>query len=269
MNRRRRAFTLVELLVVIGIIAILIAILLPALQKAREQARIVACASNMRQIGLAMHMYANDNKGWMPPIYKSPTANPPDFRPIVSTTGAANANALGHLLPHPWNPGANTKYLNNPDVFFCPSDRIRFNRDRVDKIADGINYGAGMIGGSGISYIYLFIPPDSALSTTPPGDQGPYVPWARYKLGEKMRNGPSQTAILYEYGPWYSSTPTNKYYPSKVTHNHQGTAARWITWNTLYMDGHVTPVDVIRMTKKGTLSNTGTPNQYEQLDLYY
>lgn len=61
-----RAFTLVELLVVIGIIAVLISILLPSLSKARQAAIKVQCASNMRQMGMGVALYANDNQGSMP-----------------------------------------------------------------------------------------------------------------------------------------------------------------------------------------------------------
>ena len=65
-HRKRRAFTLVELLVVIGIIAVLIGILLPVLGRAQAQARTTACMSNLRQIGIALRAYANDNRDHYP-----------------------------------------------------------------------------------------------------------------------------------------------------------------------------------------------------------
>src|SRR5439155_12098843 len=64
-SREPSGFTLVELLVVIGIIALLISILLPTLAKAREGARQVKCLSNMRQLSLAAFTFAGENKGWM------------------------------------------------------------------------------------------------------------------------------------------------------------------------------------------------------------
>src|SRR5205823_12613548 len=65
-NRRPGGFTLVELLVVIGIIAVRVSILLPSLNRAREAANQTKCLSNLRQLGLAFVMYLNENKGAFP-----------------------------------------------------------------------------------------------------------------------------------------------------------------------------------------------------------
>ncbi len=64
---RKSGFTLIELLVVIAVIAILAAMLLPGLAKAKERSKRAACTSNLRQVGLAMHMYADDSADTYPP----------------------------------------------------------------------------------------------------------------------------------------------------------------------------------------------------------
>jgi prepilin-type N-terminal cleavage/methylation domain-containing protein len=103
--RRNRAFTLVELLVVISIVALLVALLLPGLGKAREQARRTACLSNVRQQAIGATSYAADNRGWYASNPYRPTlATGQPYVPGDSNWGdhMRNANVLGIGGPTGW-----------------------------------------------------------------------------------------------------------------------------------------------------------------------
>ncbi len=83
-HRRRSGFTLVELLVVIGIIALLVSILLPTLGRARDSANAVKCQSNLRQIGVGILFYANDNDGFLVAVQQEQV---PQFDPMAAPIG--------------------------------------------------------------------------------------------------------------------------------------------------------------------------------------
>jgi prepilin-type processing-associated H-X9-DG protein/prepilin-type N-terminal cleavage/methylation domain-containing protein len=119
-HSRRTAFTLVELLVVIGIIALLISILLPALNKAREASQVAKCLSNMRQLGMAAASYTAENKGYLVPADVSdPTLASEPYGRVWSDTWATILVGLKYLnYPSKIDP------VNPPpedNVFHCPS----------------------------------------------------------------------------------------------------------------------------------------------------
>jgi prepilin-type N-terminal cleavage/methylation domain-containing protein len=99
----RRAFTLIELLVVIAIIAILASLLLPVLAKAKDKAKQVACASNMRQWGVALRMYVDDNNDGIPhdgmPMSAANGGTPPFDHTSYSAGDSMQPNAWFNLLP--------------------------------------------------------------------------------------------------------------------------------------------------------------------------
>ena len=135
MNRSRRGFTLIELLVVLGIIGVVLAIVLPGVERARHQAYITKCGSNLHQIALALSAYENENRGnWPRTVYDPATADAP-----VKGTGSTAADPFtpgSAVRPNDLTAGlfllVRTQRL-TPAVFVCPyNDATSFAPDRAD-----------------------------------------------------------------------------------------------------------------------------------------
>ena len=101
-DHQHRAFTLVEMLVTIAMIAILASLLMPALGRGKESGRVAACQGNLHQIGVALQLYVDDNKNIMPTMYDRPLSGAP-----------TNLPAMNVVLAGP---------LGSTQVLRCPSD---------------------------------------------------------------------------------------------------------------------------------------------------
>jgi prepilin-type N-terminal cleavage/methylation domain-containing protein/prepilin-type processing-associated H-X9-DG protein len=243
---RRPAFTLVELLVVIGIIAVMISMLLPALNKARDAANVVTCASNLRQVGIALNMYANDYKGVLPPQWGvHPTTK--QWVPVNSIGTYVYALGLSFLTPTApsWETAgirtakpyyAPGKYLPNADAFFCPGDTYYTPR-REGKFWAQDGWSGGGFAYAGYSYLYCakdtfqanaaspYWVSDAAEKSTP----GLRASVERYKVTGR---GYANKAILIDDGDlfnWIGRIALR--YDAKTSHKRG--------YNVLYTGGHV------------------------------
>jgi prepilin-type N-terminal cleavage/methylation domain-containing protein len=234
---RSAAFTLVELLVVIGIIAILIGILLPALARARRNAGKTACASNLHQIGLAVVMYCVDNKGILPPRFRGAEYTAPGKTTYYSphlTYFCGYSDDGTHKVTCGFGRIYETKYIKTAKLFYCPT------------FPD-------------LSYAYENQP-------------GPAQLWPFGTSIPLFGNG--NTRSSYEWMPWWKSkaSPTNRYKKIRdikpgtcisldvITNqrvermSHYDPTGRTCSWNLLYADGHVEMVEskiVTQQLKKG------------------
>ena len=143
----KRGFMLIELLVVVGILALLAAILFPVLVAARGRARTTACTSNLRQLHLALSLYVADDGGYLPPYYTG------IGRQITRGDGTT------FILPDQSEDltASVAPYVQAADVWFCPSDRFA----RQDSAVGGrdfnnrftsYHYVAGVVYRQGVPY---------------------------------------------------------------------------------------------------------------------
>lgn len=170
----RRGFSLIDTLVTISVMALLIAILLPSLNGARESARRVVCASNVRQLGIGIQMFADDHEGKLPDSRYVSTASSMDgdgsasqFMMTLRAPNSDNSDQLWDGLGVLYA----TDYLVAPKLFYCPSHHGDHSFSRYARIFNGNrerisgNYHFRGIGPNGEKNLTAIEPSETVLVT--------------------------------------------------------------------------------------------------------
>ena len=229
MTRRRAAFTIIELLVVIGIVGVLLAVLLPAVEHARHKAYIDKCASNLRQIGLAVSMYENENHGnWPRTVYDPATADAP-----VKGTGTSAADPFtpaSTVRPNDLTAGLFLLLRSErlpPAVFVCPyNDATSFAVDSADPA------GRSNFTDQKRNLAYSFADPYPTAAAATAGYQLNSRLSAAVPIGADKNPGRGEgTDDVYAVKP--NSTPSQMEQANSPNHEREGQ-------NVLFADGHVT-----------------------------
>lgn len=217
---RRRATTLLEMLVVTAVIGIMVTMLLPSLRRSMDMASSVICMNNLRSVGQSLAMYRNENDGWLPTEHA--------VTPSVTASGESTETWFQKLFP---------TYLNDPLILTCPEDPYRYRMIQARNtwtdpaVADYVSYGLNsfiLSAGGGVLADLDRHKPTRPLNTILAADLGPDQ-GGRTKQAHKGPHRNKGFLALDDGFDWYSAQKNSPW----LTTRHRGGI------NMMTLDGSV------------------------------